>query len=98
MEDLGPEVVAVETWKQIIVAVYDGTGRPDQIMVGGPELMSIRCTKCRKGPWRVREGRDEFIENRFWAGGIVVRIYCETCQQNRAMPVAELPGYVESHS
>jgi hypothetical protein len=97
-EDLGPRVVAVEAWERIRVPVYDGTGRPDQIMVGGPDVMTIQCTKCKRGPWSVREGIDEFVETRFHAAGMTVRICCETCQGTVSYPVTELPGYVETHS
>lgn len=98
MSDLpGPEVVKVVTWKQHEVRIGDGTGRPPQMMVGGPKVMLVQCTKCGTAPWRVTEGRHA-SESTFEAAGMMVSVYCASCEQLRGQQVSNLPGYVETHA
>lgn len=96
MEKPGPEVVEVLDWKYNKVPIYDGTGRPPQEVLGGPDRMLVHCTKCDKKSWTVTPGPDVFKEPLFHRQGVGVRIYCGTCQQNRHIPVSDLPGFVEA--
>lgn len=98
MSEPGPEVVDVLHWKRHERPIGDGTGRPAQVVVGGPEVMMIRCTKCNKRPWRVTESRKGADDSHFEAQGTMVSIYCATCEQLRGQSVSSLPRFVETHS
>lgn len=97
-EETGPEVDDVISWLYHAATVSDGTRQPPQSIAGGPKVMMVVCSRCNKGPWRVTKGRDTLKETFFYPFGISVRICCETCGQNRSYLVADLPGYVESHT
>lgn len=97
MEEPGPEVETV-IWKHEKAPVFKGQRRPEQLVVSGPEVMMIRCAKCKREPWRATEGPDTTDERFFQVQRGTVSFYCGTCQQRRAGSFAALPGFVEAHS
>lgn len=91
--EAGPEIVKVDRWSYFETPVYKGDRAPHPTTRGGPAVMTVRCTKCNRGPWRVTEGPDVIDERWFHLAGVTVQIYCDSCHQARAWPVAEIPGY-----